>query len=69
MNNDLFPPPAHELLADRLHAEHQAALRAFAAQQLRAVNDRLDLAQAFKNRSVAQRRRFLRYRQLTGVTA
>lgn len=63
MNNDLFPPPAHEVLADRLCAEHKAA------QQLQAVNDRLDLALAFKNRSVAQRRRFLRYRQLTGVTA
>jgi hypothetical protein len=57
---DLFPPPAHHALVDRLAEQFKAELSAMA----RAAVEEIDRAFAFSNRSQAQKRRFARYRQL-----
>jgi hypothetical protein len=66
MTPDLFPPPAHEVLIERRAAEIQRELSAMARAALVELNERFDRIRAFANRSVAQRRRFLRIRQLLG---
>lgn len=65
----LFVPPLHEFVADTIARELQFEFaRKF--QQLRdQTNERFDSVRAFRRRSVAMRRRILRYRQNTGVTA
>lgn len=63
---DLFPPPAHEMLIERRAAEIHAEIKAMAAHAHAATKESFDRIQAFQNRSRAQRRRFLRYRLLTG---
>lgn len=63
---DLFPPPAHEMLIERRAAEFQAEIKAMAELARREINERFDRILAFHHRSAAQKRRFYRYRLLTG---
>lgn len=56
----MFPPPAHEVVADRLAEEFLAEIAAMG----RRAMERIDRGIAFFNRSQAQKRRFERYRRL-----
>lgn len=63
---DLFRAPLHEFIAEALAAEIKAEVRLKILGALGEFEQRAKQIIAFHHRSIAQRRRFLRIRQLTG---
>lgn len=63
----LFQPQAHEVVANTRHAEFMNELRQLVQRARTEIDNQFDKILVFHARSIAQRRRFLRIRQLQGA--